>query len=49
MKEDMFSMLFVEALRPEYRYYCDLVQGNQPQKQVNDQEQAEIRPRLTYV
>ena len=32
MKEDMFSMLFVEALRPEYRYYCDLISGNQPQK-----------------
>ena len=52
MREDMFSMLFVSAVRPEYRLYCDSKHknGNQDlnQDKISEQDKFILNKRLSF-
>ena len=51
MREDMFSMLFVAAVRPEYRLYCDSkLTNNQDlnQDKIAEQDKFILNKRLSF-
>ena len=51
MREDMFSMLFVAAVRPEYRLFCDSkLTNNQDlsQDKIDEQDKFILDKRLSF-
>ena len=51
MREDMFSMLFVAAVRPEYRLYCDSKLSNSQdlnQDKSTEQDKFILNKRLSF-
>ena len=48
LREDMFSMLFVTSLRPEYKLYCEMLDSGLSQDLVKGQKEIKRGTNSTY-